>query len=406
MKKISEDVLASLEFSASYQHNGIQHTDGYYGQRVNLWRDILPPQLLEQLNWKQAGDQVVLDIKPESWVAARNERSIYQFQHGQIAPLSPQANPIQLRFGRFYPLGILAKLAGVYPTNMAPFRCVSINGDGIKADANHPLTDKSLTFMATIKDVREKFEEHGGTSIDWAETILSGPGMQSRVNGSPTNFFADDPFRRYDERPDHRFYDQPRLVQHIDDTAIDTISQLYGKLVKPESKVLDLMSSWVSHLPENLPLKSVTGLGMNKEELQANNRLSDFCVHDLNANAHLPFDDNAFDAAICTVSVEYLVHPFEVFEEINRILKPGGVFSVAFSNRWFPPKAINIWPELHEFERMGLVLEYFLESDLYQNLHTYSMRGLPRPEDDKYASQMLFSDPVFAVWGYTRSSES
>ena len=404
MKKISDDVLASMEFSASYQHNGIQHTDCYHGRRVNLWRDILPPQIREDLHGKQAGDQVVLEAGPGTLVAARNERSIYQVQQRQITPLSPQAVPIQPRFGRFYPLGILSKVAGVYPNNMTPFRCVSANGGGIKADANHPVADKTIKLKATIKDVRQKFEEHGGASIDWAETVLSGPGMQARINGSPTHFFADDPFRRADESPDHRFYDQPRLVQHIDATAIDTISRLYGRLVQPKSNVLDLMSSWVSHLPEDLPLKSVTGLGMNNEELQANNRLSEFCVHDLNNNPQMPFDDNAFDAAICTVSVEYLVHPFEVFEEIHRVLKPSGVCVVTFSNRWFPPKAISIWSELHEFERMGLVLEFFLKSGQYANLHTYSMRGLPRPADDPYASQILFSDPVYAVWGTTLPS--
>lgn len=404
MKKISEDVLASIEFSASYQHNGIQHTDGYYGQRVNLWRDILPPQLLEALYEKQTGDQVVLDVKPSTWVAARDERSIYKFKQQQIAPYAPQADPIQPRLGRFYPLGILKNVAGVYSNNMKPFRCIAASGDRIKGDANHPLAEKPFEFKATIKDVREKFEEHGGTSIDWIETTLSGPGMQARVNGNPTHFFAGHPFRRTDEHPDHRFYEQPRLVQHIDAAAIDTISRLYGKLLQRESKVLDLMSSWVSHLPNDLPLKSVTGLGMNQEELRANDRLSDYCVHDLNGNPRMPFDDHAFDAAICTVSVEYLIQPFEVFEEINRVLKPGGIFVVTFSNRWFSPKAINIWPELHEFERMGLVLEFFLKSDLYTNLHTHSMRGLPRPADDKYASQILFSDPVYAAWGYTRAS--
>lgn len=404
MKKISEDVLASLEFSASYQHNGIQHTDCYYGQRVNLWRDILPPQILQDLHGKQAGDQVVLAAGPGTLVATRDERSIYQVQQRQIMPLAPQVDPIQPQFGRFYPLGILNKVAGVYPKNMSPFRCVSANGDGIKADANHPLAEKAIEFKVTIKDVREKFEEHGGNSIDWTDTALSGPGMQARVNGSPTHFFADDPFRRADDSPDHRFYDQPRLVQHIDAAAIDTISRLYGRLVQPESKVLDLMSSWVSHLPEDLPLKSLTGLGMNNEELQANDRLTDHCVHDLNASPRMPFDDHAFDAAICTVSVEYLIHPFEVFEEINRVLKPGGVFVVTFSNRWFATKTINIWPELHEFERMGLVLEFFLKPGQYTHLHTYSERGWPRPADDKYASQILFSDPVYAVWGHTRSS--
>jgi SAM-dependent methyltransferase/FKBP-type peptidyl-prolyl cis-trans isomerase 2 len=404
MQKISEDVMASIEFSASYQHNGIEHTDGYYGQRINIWRDILPSRLLEELHGKRTGDQVVLDVQPSTWVAAKDERSIYKFQQRQVAPLSSQADPIQLRFGRFYPLGILKDVAGVYPNNFRPFRCVAQNGDGIQGDANHPLAEKPFLFKASIKDVREKFEEHGGTSIDWIETTLSGPGMQARANGDATNFFVDQPFRRVDENPDRRFYAQPRYVYHIDRTAIDIIGGLYRRLIKPESRVLDLMSSWVSHLPPDLSLKSVTGLGMNAQELQANKRLIDFCIHDLNANPRMPFDDHAFDAAICTVSVEYLIHPFEVFEEINRVLKPGGLFAVTFSNRWFPPKAIRIWSELHEFERMGLVLEFFLKSGLYTDLHTYSMRGLPRPADDPYASQILFSDPVYAVWGYTRSS--
>jgi len=403
MNKISEDVLANLEFSASYQHNGIQHTDDYYGQRINLWRDILPSQLLEELHAKHTGDQVVLDVDPSTWVQARNDRSIYKFHQRQIIPLTPQADPIQPRFGRFYPLGILKNVAGVYPNNITPFRCVSTNGDGIQADANHPLSEKPFQFKATIRDVREKFEEHGGSSIDWVETVLSGPGMQARVNGSPTHFFADNPFRREDEIPDREFYAQSRLVQHIDRTASHNISELYSQLVQPESRVLDLMSSWVSHLPKDLPLKSLTGLGMNAQELQANDRLTDPCVHDLNANPRMPFDDHVFDAAICTVSVEYLIQPFEVFDEIYRVLKPGGVFVVTFANRWFASKAISIWPQLHEFERMGLVLEFFLKSGQYTNLHTYSMRGLPRPADDKYASELLFSDPVYAVWGYTRS---
>ena len=225
--------------------------------------------------------------------------------------------------------------------------------------------------------------------------------MQARVNGRPTQFFDDFPFRRADERPDNLFYEQPRLVQHIDDTAIDVISKLYGRLVQPGSNVLDLMSSWISHLPDELPLKSLTGLGMNQKELETNRRLTDYVIHDLNAEPQMPFDDQGFDAVICTVSVEYLIHPFEVFEEITRILKPGGIFIAAFSNRWFPPKAINIWSELHEFERMGLVLEFFLKSGKYNNLQTYSMRGLPRPADDRYSSQIPFSDPVYAVWGNT-----
>ena len=158
MKKISDDVLASIEFSISYQHNGIQHSDCYHGQRVNLWRDMLPPPILDDLRGKQAGDQVVMDAKAGNLVAAKDERSIYSVRQKQITPLSPQKDPIRPRFGRFYPLGILNRVAGVYPNNMNPFRCVAVNGDSIMADVNHPLTDKAIQLKATIKDVREKFE--------------------------------------------------------------------------------------------------------------------------------------------------------------------------------------------------------------------------------------------------------
>jgi SAM-dependent methyltransferase len=99
------------------------------------------------------------------------------------------------------------------------------------------------------------------------------------------------------------------------------------------------------------------------------------------------------------LSIEYLVDPMAIFEEISRVLRPGGQFIVTFSNRWFPPKAVSIWSELHEFERMGLVLEYFLRSGRFNHLHTYSMRGLPRPHGDKYFPSLMYSDPVYAVWG-------
>ena len=138
---------------------------------------------------------------------------------------------------------------------------------------------------------------------------------------------------------------------------------------------------------------------MNADELSANDRLTRYVVHDLNRDPRLPFDDGAFDAAVCTVSVEYLTRPLAVFDEMARVLSPGGIFIVTFSNRWFPPKAIRIWKELHPFERMGMVRELFSHEARFDRLETFSSQGWPRPEDDKYAGQMLNSDPVFAVWG-------
>ena len=122
-------------------------------------------------------------------------------------------------------------------------------------------------------------------------------------------------------------------------------------------------------------------------------------MHDLNNQPRLPFDDASFDAVVCSVSVEYLVSPLEVFAEVGRVLKPGGRFIITFSDRWFPPKVIQLWTELHPFERMALVLEYFRHSGQFCDLATESWRGWPRPADDKYAARRLLADPVFAVWG-------
>jgi SAM-dependent methyltransferase len=143
----------------------------------------------------------------------------------------------------------------------------------------------------------------------------------------------------------------------------------------------------------------VAGLGLNELELRKNPALTEFRVHDLNHEPTLDFPDGQFDVVVCTVSVEYLTDPDAVFAEVARVLKPGGHFALTFSNRWFETKAIQIWKELHEFERMGLVLEYFRRSGKFHPLRTYSVRGLMRPSHDKYFGRLRYADPVYAVWG-------
>ncbi|MDP9366048.1 MAG: class I SAM-dependent methyltransferase, partial [Chloroflexota bacterium] len=142
-------------------------------------------------------------------------------------------------------------------------------------------------------------------------------------------------FDRIDEGPDGRFYDAPRFVQHIDEVAIGAVTAAIRRLVPPGADVLDLMSSWVSHLPPaaELPLGRVVGLGMNAEELEGNPRLDEWTVQDLNADPRLPYPDVSFDAGLITVSVQYLTRPVELFREVARVLRPGGVLIVSFSNR-------------------------------------------------------------------------
>ena len=131
-------------------------------------------------------------------------------------------------------------------------------------------------------------------------------------------------------------------------------------------------------------------------------RLAERVVQDLNACPVLPWPDASFDAVLNTAAIEYLVRPAEVMAEVRRVLKPGGLFCVAFSDRWFPSKAIAVWSRLHDFERLGLVLSLFHDA-AFDELHTESLRGAARPADDRYSAAREFSDPLFLVRGRKRA---
>jgi SAM-dependent methyltransferase len=397
--KAYDDELATMDLRVSWDHGGIRHTDCQHAQRVNFWRDLLPAGLSEAMARQPGVRAVALEFQPGQALPLTSPAAVHRVRREMIERRRAAGVEIQPRYGRFYPRGILRGVPGVFQENIQPFRCTGLEAEWLAADFNHPLAGKKLSVDVAIRDLRPKFEEHGGATVDWLETALTGPGMQARANGGPTNFFADRPFARADENEDGVFYDRPRLVNHIDDAAIGVLRELYGGLIRPGADVLDLMASWTSHLPAELELTSLTVLGMNPEELAANPRAAQRVVHDLNLRPVLPFEDGRFDAVICSVSVEYLTRPFEVFGEVARVLRPGGLFIHTFSNRWFAPKVIRVWTELHEFERMGMVLEYFLKSGQYTELETFSVRGLPRPTNDKYYGQMYYADPVYAVWG-------
>ena len=165
-------------------------------------------------------------------------------------------------------------------------------------------------------------------------------------------------FDKEDPTPDAEFYAFPRFVTHIDDGAIAAVTQAYRESLPPGGAILDLMSSWVSHLPEEIAYTSVVGHGMNEEELAANPRLSRWFVQDLNIQPALPLADNGFDGAGLCVSVQYLQRPVEVFKEVRRVLRPGARFVLSFSNRCFPTKAVAIWQSLAGPDQQRLVGAY------------------------------------------------
>ncbi|MEN9521555.1 MAG: hypothetical protein RLZZ381_4143 [Cyanobacteriota bacterium] len=168
---------------------------------------------------------------------------------------------------------------------------------------------------------------------------------------------------KLDDTNDLDFYDSPRLVTHVDEGFIDRLTNLYQQELQPDSRILDLMSSWVSHLPPEMQFAHVEGHGMNETELAKNPRLDHYFVQNLNQNPKLPLEDADFDAVLITVSIQYLQYPEAVLSEIYRVLKPNGVVIISFSNRMFYQKAIAAWRDGTDTERVNLVRKYFQSVD-------------------------------------------
>jgi SAM-dependent methyltransferase len=193
-------------------------------------------------------------------------------------------------------------------------------------------------------------------------------------------------FDRLDENDDGLFYIAPRKLVHIDDGAIAAAGQCMAKTFASNGLLLDLMSSWRSHLPEALVKQKLFGLGMNAEEMASNPDLDEYIVHNLNADSQLPFPDAYLDGVVVTVSIQYLIKPVEVFAEVNRVLKIGCPFLVLYSNRMFPTKAVRVWQMLRDKGRAELVQAYFHQAG-----------GYAEAVFEDWSPNPGTSDPLFAV---------
>jgi SAM-dependent methyltransferase len=218
------------------------------------------------------------------------------------------------------------------------------------------------------------------------------------VPTDPQDPFPPGAFDREDDAPDPQFYHDPRLVTHIDEGAIAAVGEVYARWIPVGARILDLMSSWVSHLPARVRAdrREVVGHGLNAAELQANPALDRWWVQDLNADPHLPFPDATFDAVLCAVSVQYLAAPVAVFREVARVLRPGGPFIVTFSNRMFPTKAVRIWRTRDDAGHLALVRTYFALAGGYdpptEERHV-------RPNPPGWREWFSAHDPLYAVIG-------
>ena len=389
---------AAIELLIEWEIDGRRHHNREYFEKISFWRDIFPGSLSLKLP-DSGGNWVSETFPPGELVPRWSQDHLHTVNRKDLKLHRKHGPAIGIQGGRHYPRLIAAGTAGIFDGNMQPLRITELDEHSVTIDLNHPLSRSPVTVSARIvNDLGAGLERGGRCTEVLMDALNAGIGLEALYPPDETGFMSDGSFNRMDDREDSLFYETARLVQHLDRTAIDQVSEIHGRFLQPGMQVLDLMSSWVSHIPESVTDLNVTGLGMNADELARNPRLSSKVIQDINLQTSLPFDDRQFDAVICSASVEYLTEPLAVFRELGRVLKPGAPAIITFTDRWFPTKVIELWTALHPFERLALVQEYFRSAGNFTDIETETARGRPRPEDDKYARQQAFSDPVYAVW--------
>ena len=396
MEKLNATSIFSGLLRLEYKSAVGRHVDKYYCDRFSMWRDVFPEGMRDQLLGKTSGSTVRVELSKSDSPIQYNPRLIKKVRPTQLTIPSVEGETARLQPGRFYPQSILSGITDTFSVSVLPCRYLGPEGDFLAFDLNHPLAGRDLKLSLSVQAINQKTKERGGRCEDWLETIaLNGPGMQGGRERISVDFTKLNWNQRKDEEEDSRFYSNARMVHHLDSKARDIIGSAYSQAISRGGKVLDLMASWDSHLPSREDI-SLHLLGLNREELSSNPTATSYIVQDLNKTTSLPYESESFDTVICTASIEYLVEPQKVIKETARILRSGGRSLIAFSNRYFPTKAIKLWTELHDYEKIGFVSDLLLNTGEFVDISTVTVRGYPRPEDDPH-QEISLSDPVYLV---------
>lgn len=386
------DLLLALVWESETPAEGARHRDHFFAEAVDLERDRLPDALKKALGAARVGETVSVSFN-DFFDSA--DETVQQLAREAFRGRRADGTSVTPKFGRFYPASHFDGLTVGTPV----VRCVGINEDMLSLEPRHPLASHAVELTATIAGRLDASGAADRQPVDWMQLLSNGAGMQTCWKGEATDFLDDTAYARPDEGADPIFYGPPRITAHLDSRAQQVVGRFYQALIPSSGRVLDLMSSVHSNLARNQQYESLIGLGLNVQEMMANDRLNGAVICDLNAGAAIPFSDSLFDAAICTVSIDYLTDPVRTMAEVARVLKPSAPFAVTFSNRWFPPKVTRLWTELNSFEQMALVVSYFEQTGCFAEIETVSFRGYPRPMDDPYFRHMSEADPIFAIAG-------
>lgn len=356
MTSFSDSVTGAIEFSILWEKDGASHKEWFLGRKINPVNDIFPRGMRDALEDKMAGDSVCFTYEPRFCIPRFMESKVLERPLDRLRKKTRYGHPIIPQIGRFYPQGHIDGLLDVYPDTLTPFRLTGLTDSHFIADCNHPLATIPITIEAKIQYLDSNPKGGFGSLTHWREKTCDwGPGMQARLNGQPTDFFHKNFFKRINAD------DNPFIPPGVDAKAMQNINGIVSDHISPDMRVLDFSLS-------------------AQEKPQGR-----------------------YDAAVCNFSIEYMADPVATLQNVASRLSQGAPVMIVFSDRYDDTRVIQGWIDLHQFERMGLVLEYLRQAGLDAEAGTVSVRNDWRDKDDPlFLETHGTSDPVFVVWGHKK----
>ena len=378
--------FANIDFNLEWKSSAATHQDCSKAVYVDLKEDIFPGGLVKLISNLSIGESCEIKLHAKELLGEdySTERVISFPADLFETQFKNQFSPPNLY--RFYPSAIAWQGLKTHEKDYTPFRLISKSDENLVADRNHPLAKYYVTITAT------KIEEFNKplcnrTAINIGKFIAAkGPGMQAPFE------FGDPVF--FDEYPYKVINNSKALKQSSSNNSREEIESVFLGLLPKFSKILELQCDDLSHLSSNYQTGLLVGIGHNEELLSKNERLDTYSVQDLNKDMVLPYEENSFDDAICSLSIDSLIDALAIMKEVARVVNKGGMFCIIFSDDYQSDQSIDLWKQLHPFEKMQLVLEYFRKTGLFSNLNTLSKRNFSQSTNDKKASSN-----IYAVWG-------
>ena len=351
----NNNALGAIEFTVAWEKDGLTHEEWFLGRKFNPVNDVFPRSMREALEGKRARESVTMTYAPRMCIPRHRDSLVQTFDLARLRKKTVNGCPVTPLEGRFYPQGHIDGLLDVYPDTLTPFRLIELDDDTFTADRNHPLATIPVTITATIQHLEERATGTYGSLTHWREATCDwGPGMQAMFDDEPTTFFHSGFFDQKDTS------DTEFTPPAMDETARENLAAIQARFIKPGMRVLDF------------------SLGTTRPQ-------------------------GTYDAAVCTCSVEYMTRPVDILRYVAHFLAPGAPVVIAFTNRSDKERVIRGWTELHEFEWMGLALEYLRAANLFENAGSVSKRNDWRREDDpRFIETKGVSDPVYVVYGHKK----